>query len=139
MREPLIKSYDHNEICLVNEGYFWMQHFPSETNYCVTTIFNENKEIVQWYFDISKSIGISDQGIPYWDDLYLDIVVLPNGDIFIRDEDELEDALNRNLIEEDDYYLAKNVVDELIREITSKKNYIIKNSATHFKCLLEGT
>ncbi|MGW8918535.1 DUF402 domain-containing protein [Paenibacillus lautus] len=65
-----------------------MQHFPSESNYCVTTMLNEKKEIIQWYFDISKNIGISDQGVPFWDDLYLDVIVFPNGNLYIKDEDE---------------------------------------------------
>ncbi|MGW8821643.1 DUF402 domain-containing protein [Paenibacillus lautus] len=51
-------------------------------------MLNEKKEIIQWYFDISKNIGISDQGVPFWDDLYLDVIVFPNGNLYIKDEDE---------------------------------------------------
>ncbi|OPA75365.1 hypothetical protein BVG16_22525 [Paenibacillus selenitireducens] len=88
------------------------------------------------YVDISKSIGVSEQGIPFWDDLYLDVVVFPNGDFNIKDEDELEEALNNNHIKEDDYRLAKSVMNDLIKEINAKENAIIKNSLKHFEIIL---
>lgn len=30
--------------------------------------------------------------MPYFDDLYLDVVLLPSGDMYLLDEDELEEA-----------------------------------------------
>jgi predicted RNA-binding protein associated with RNAse of E/G family len=136
VKEPLKRNINGQDICLVDDGYYWMQHFPSNSNYCVTTMFNEMKEVVQWYFDISKSVGVTEQGIPYWDDLYLDIVVFPNGDFYIKDEDELEEALNRKHIEEDDYRLAKNIMNGLIKEIETMENNIIKNCMNHFIYIL---
>ncbi|MFB4328017.1 DUF402 domain-containing protein [Paenibacillus sp. CR_12] len=116
-----------------------MQHFPSESNYCVTTMLNEKKEIIQWYFDISKNIEISDQGVPFGDDLYLDVIVFPNGNLYIKDEDELEEALNSNDIELEDYNLAKSNMKDLIKEIESMENKIIKNGLEHFKFILEAS
>ncbi|MCZ6911106.1 MAG: DUF402 domain-containing protein [Rickettsia endosymbiont of Ixodes persulcatus] len=139
VKEPLKRSIDGQEICLVDDGYYWMQHFPSRSNYCVTTMLNEKKEIIQWYFDISKSVGVSEQGIPYWDDLYLDVVVFPSGDFYIKDEEELEEALNREQIEEEDYYLAKNKMNDLIKEIESMENTIIKKSKNHFNYILQAS
>jgi predicted RNA-binding protein associated with RNAse of E/G family len=39
--------------------------------------------------------------------LYLDIIAFPDGSFYIKDEDELEDALRSRQIEEADYLLAK--------------------------------
>lgn len=136
VKEPLRRNINGQEMCLVNDGYFWMQHFPLNSNYCVTTMFNEKKEVVQWYFDISKCVGVTEQGIPYWDDLYLDIVVFPNGDFYIKDEDELEVALLRKHINDEDYRLAKNIMTDLIKEIETMENNIIKNSTNHFEYIL---
>ncbi|WP_422660570.1 DUF402 domain-containing protein [Paenibacillus sp. EC2-1] len=133
---PIIIRIGDENLCLANDGYYWMQHFPEGSNYCVTTMLNENKEIIQWYFDISKSIGLNEEGVPYWDDLYIDIVVLPNGDFYIKDVDELEDALNEKKIDEDDFLLAKNTLDGLLQEITSDENHIMRNSMKHFEYLL---
>lgn len=137
VKEPLKRSIEGQEICLVDEGYYWMQHFPSESHYCVTTMLNEKKEIIQWYFDIAKSVGVSEQGIPYWDDLYLDIVVLPNGNFYIKDEDELKEAVDKKLIEEDEFCLAKKIMNDLIKEIELKENTIMKNTMKHFTYMLK--
>lgn len=135
--EPLIRRIADQEICLVDEGYCWMQHFPEEANYCVTTMLNNKKEIVQWYFDVTKSNGISEEGIPYWEDLYLDVIVFPHGDYYIQDEDELEEALNSNDITEDEYLLAKNTADSLVREIEAKQHIILKNTLKHFNYMIQ--
>ena len=137
VKESLIRTINNQEICLVDDGYYWMQHFPSESNYCVTTMINEKKEVIQWYFDIAKSVGSNEQGIPYWDDLYLDVVVFPNGEFYIKDEDELEEAFNNNYINEDDYKLAKNILNGLVKEIETMENPIFKNSMNHFKYILK--
>ena len=137
VKEPLTTVINGEEVLIVDDGYYWMQHFPSQSHYCVTTMFNDKKEIIQWYFDISKQNGISDQGIPFWDDLYLDVMVLPNGKFQMKDEDELEDALNRNAIELDDYYLAKNTMKDLIKSIKSMSLPVMQSSEHYFNLLLK--
>lgn len=137
--EPLIRKIADQEICLVDEGYYWMQHFPEEANYCVTTMLNKKKEIVQWYFDVTKSNGISEEGIPYWEDLYLDVIVFPNGDFYIKDEDELEEALNSNHITETEYILAKNIAENLVREIEAKQHTILKNTMKYFNYMIQAS
>lgn len=70
-------------------------------------MYNQNKEIIEWYFDISKEIG-SENGVSYEDDLYLDVVVNPDGEIILLDEDELKEALDRLEISKEDYDMAYN-------------------------------
>ena len=69
-------------------------------------MFNNNKEIVQWYFDITKQHGVDNRGIPFFDDLYLDVIVLPSSEILLLDEDELKEALDKKEIIKDEYDLA---------------------------------
>lgn len=56
--EPLWVSYKDKKICIVDNGYRWMQHFPVGENYTLTTMFDANGEVVQWYIDICKETGI---------------------------------------------------------------------------------
>ena len=70
-------------------------------------MYNQNKEIIEWYFDISKEIG-SENGVSYEDDLYLDVVVNPDGEIILLDEGELKEALDRLEISKEDYDMAYN-------------------------------
>lgn len=46
----------------------------------MTTVINEKGEVVQWYFDITLANALTKEGVPYFDDLFLDVVVLPNKD-----------------------------------------------------------
>ena len=95
--EPLWVQYGEKRICIVDDHYMWLQHFPIGKNYSVTTMFDANGEIVQWYIDICYEIGI-ENNVPWVDDLILDIVVLPTGEIIQLDDDELKEALESGSI-----------------------------------------
>ena len=76
--------------------------------------------------------GTDEDVIPYFDDLYLDLVVYPNGTIIEDDMDELEEALLIKDISEEQYDLAINTSILL-------KEGILKNIETFisytYKCL----
>lgn len=76
--EPLYVQYKEQQICIVNDGYVWMQHFPENEQHSLTTMFNSKGEVVQWYIDICARSGV-ENNIPWVDDLFIDIVVLPTG------------------------------------------------------------
>lgn len=42
-------------------------------------MYDEKWNLLQWYVDVAKHVCKYDNHVPYIDDLYLDIVVLPNG------------------------------------------------------------
>ncbi|WP_161952955.1 DUF402 domain-containing protein [Paenibacillus sp. EZ-K15] len=136
VEKRLFVQYQDEELCIAADGYFWLQQFPVNSNFCVTTMLNQNHEVVQWYIDISRTNGISDEGIPYWDDVYLDVIVLPDGNFFIKDEDELEEALRQGHIERQDYRLAKETAEKIKLEIRSGENMVINNSIRHFQQLI---
>ncbi|WP_407083016.1 hypothetical protein [Paenibacillus polygoni] len=76
--------------------------------------------------------------MPFWDDLYLDVIVLPNGKYLIKDIDELEDALNTNVIEQADYLLAKNTMKDLMKNLHSMSLSFMKSSQEHLHLLLKA-
>ncbi|WP_237438708.1 DUF402 domain-containing protein [Pseudalkalibacillus hwajinpoensis] len=94
----LITHYADKEMPIVDNGGMWLQQFPLEKKYSVTTMFNAEGKIVQWHIDICLQNGFGN-GVPWMDDFYLDVVVLPSGEVIQLDEDELEDALSRGLFQ----------------------------------------
>ena len=54
--------------------------------------------------------------------VFLDIVQLKNGSIYLLDEDELLDALNNKLIDKKDFTLAYNEANK-IKEQLDKNNF----------------
>ncbi|CAH0121142.1 MULTISPECIES: DUF402 domain-containing protein [unclassified Paenibacillus] len=119
LKEPLWKEYDGQTLCLADEGYSWLQYFPKGEHFIVTAMFDDRQRIIQWYIDICKSQGVTEQGVPWFDDLFLDIVVLPSGTVILMDEDELDEALIQGEISQEDYELATETAQHLLRQISA--------------------
>ncbi|MCU5380407.1 DUF402 domain-containing protein [Bacillus cereus] len=80
------------------------------------------------YFNIVKNTCITDEVVSF-EDLILDIMVLPSGEFFILDEDELPEPLEHF---EDGYvvkalHTAKNAIQELLPKIISETANIFIN------------
>lgn len=80
------------------------------------------------YIDMIDSQGYDDDNVPYFYDLYLDLVVYPNGDIIVDDMDELQEALKKGEITEMQYNRAlttsQKLQDGLLSNIEKFKSYI---------------
>lgn len=118
MHEPYVVE-DIN-LCMANDDYKWLEFYDYNKKYRLTAMYNEKNEIVEWYFDIARKIG-KENGMPYEDDLYLDVVVTPDGNIILLDEDELKDAFNRFEVNKTDYDMAYKEANNLMKILKSNK------------------
>lgn len=135
VKDPLYVNYANRTICIANEGYFWLQQFPYNKHHCVTTMFNDKGEIVQWYIDICYRNGVGKEGIPWMDDLFLDIIVLPTGEVIQKDLDELDEALLRGTINQSLYHLAKQEARKVNSLIVHKQFALLQLSHAHMELL----
>ena len=69
-------------------------------------MLDDQKKLVQYYIDVAKEYKIDDRGLPYFDDLYLDVVLLSSGKVYVLDEEELEDAYKSGDVTKEEYELA---------------------------------
>ena len=111
---------DGTQECILKSGYRWLMFYPDNAKYAITALCNENEDIIEWYFDMVKTLGVED-GMPYMDDLYLDLVITKKGEIYILDEDELLEAVETKDITEDDYKMAHNTLDMLLEKYDNGK------------------
>lgn len=132
--EPLFVKYEESDVCIVDNGYAWLQQFPIGKNHSVTTMFDGNGEVVQWYIDICSAIG-TENNIPWMDDFFLDIVVLSSGKVMLMDEEELEEALSTGLIENSLYDLAWKEAKEVIKLVRHGQFDLINMSKAHKEIL----
>ena len=51
-------SYGDENFLILDDGYTWIQIIPTSKHYTVTIMYNNEKEIVQWYIDITNMNGI---------------------------------------------------------------------------------
>lgn len=111
-----------NGLCLIDNNYYIVEVLPKNENYAMRVYFNEKKERLEYYFDISLKNGLDEETrIPYYDDLYTDITVTQDI-IEVIDEDELQEALNNGKINESEYNLANRAKDNLLKSIKEKTN-----------------
>lgn len=111
--EKQIWRFNDEDIIVCDNGIKWLSILPQNDFYCITAMLNENNDILLWYIDMIAEQGIDVDSIPYFDDLYLDLVIYANGIIKEDDMDELEEALLRKDITEEQFNLAINTSKEL--------------------------
>ena len=80
------------DVTVCADGMKWLEILPDKENYLITAMIKDG-EIVLWYIDMIAGAGFGKDGVAYYDDLYLDLVVTPDGYIKVDDMDELMDAL----------------------------------------------
>lgn len=111
-----------NGLCIINNNYYIVEVLPKNENYAMRVYFNNKKERLEYYFDISLKNGLDEKSkIPYYDDLYTDITVT-QGSVEILDEDELKEALDNEKITKVEYDLANKTKDKLLKSINEKNN-----------------
>ena len=121
---PLIVYNGIENICIKDNDYEWIEVYPTNEKYAITIMYDNKGNLIEWYFDISKKIGI-ENGIPYEDDLYLDLVIMPNGERIVIDEDELLNAKENGDITQEDVKLAYEILKKLDNKYVNNLNELI--------------
>lgn len=119
IKEPFILS---NGLCVIDNNYYIMEVIPKNENYAMRVFFNNKKEILEYYFDVSLENGVDKEaGIPYYDDLFIDVTKTKDK-VEVLDEDELKEALDNNEISITDFELANKIRDILLEQINNGNN-----------------
>ena len=111
--EKQVWKFNCEDIVVCDDGLKWVSILPRDDFYCITAMMNAENEILLWYIDMIATQGIDVDGIPHFDDLYLDLVVYPDGTVVVDDMDELEDALSKKDITQEQFELAINTSEKL--------------------------
>lgn len=124
--EPLyVKNSLGNKVKVVDVGYSWIEYAPKHHNWFLTSMFDENNQFIQLYFDINKGNDFSEITNPTFVDMYLDLVVDTNKKIMILDQDELDEALNNHDIDKETYDKTTKICNALYLDLFhDKEKYI---------------
>ena len=112
--EPLWVMHHEQRICIADNGYSWLQLFPEGANYTHTTMFDADGQPVQEYIDLVAEQGVGEDGIPWYDDLYLDIAWIPEGTPILLDQEELDAAHAIDAVTDEQYELARGETARLL-------------------------
>lgn len=107
---------------LIDNGYYIMEILPKSENYVIRVYLDNNKNVIEYYIDITNGCGIDETSkIPYYDDLYLDITIT-NNNVEVLDEEELKNAYQNGLIDSNTYNMAIETKNKLLDEIKNNSN-----------------
>ena len=114
----------------IDKNYTLLEYTPLKENYNVRAYIDDKLNILEYYFDITDSNAIED-GIPYYDDLYLDVVFFQecatksSTFINLEDRNDLLDALKKGEIDQTKYDFAFEVADKIMKELKNKTNKFV--------------
>lgn len=126
--EKQVWKYNGNDIVVCDSGYHWMTILPKNEYYCMTVMMDECCEMKVCYIDMIDKQGCDDDGVPYFYDLYLDLIVYPDGNVIVDDMDELQAAFKAGEITEAQYNQAimtsQKLQEGLLADIEHFRNYV---------------
>lgn len=107
--------FDQNiEVC--KTGMKWLQLMGEEQKCVITAMISPENRINLFYIDMIAQ-GMIQDGVAWFDDLYLDLIVHPDGLFYVDDRDELDEAYEDGVITKQQYEMALSTCDELKQKI----------------------
>ena len=136
--EKQIWTFNGEDIIVCDSGLKWLSILPRNDFYCITAMMNADNDVLLWYIDMIAEQGMDVDGIPYFDDLYLDLVVYPDGTIKVDDMDELEEALLMKDITQERYNLAISTSKRLRAGLLSNVDTFIEYTLRCFEIVMKN-
>lgn len=113
--KPLEVPFRNRSLRILESHYRWIHFAPFGKNCALTVQLDAQNVPQQIYVDICDGHGLDPDGVPFVNDLYLDVIavcdVLPSGRWYVTeteiiDQQELEDALREGQVNQAQYDLA---------------------------------
>lgn len=126
VKEPQIWEVFNNQLVVANDGFKWLVTAPKNENYVITMYMDKNVKPILWYIDIIDGKGVDDDGVSYFNDIFLDLLVSEKKLVVEDDRDEFEKAFLRGIISEKQYQQANTTVEKLKQKIIEYPNWILE-------------
>ena len=124
---PLLVKYEKESLCIADNCYKWIQWFQEGSFYTLTAMVNEEGAVVQYYYDMCLGQGFDiERKSPWYLDAYIDLVFLPDGTLYILDEDEFAQAVRTGALEKDEANRIERSLNRLIAAIKEETEPLIK-------------
>ncbi|GAB3066315.1 DUF402 domain-containing protein [Salinicoccus sesuvii] len=116
VRSPLTVPILDKKVRVCDNHYKWLQIMSENRSYSITVMYNDKGEVLQYYFDINTQ-HILELGKARRKDIYLDVLVLPDGRFELVDERDLKRAIKRGYITKEQHDYAYSVANEVMTKI----------------------
>lgn len=107
-------------VVIYEDDYHWLQIAMEDCHWWLTVMIDGNGQITQYYFDITLENHLLGSRDSWFWDLYLDVVLMPDGRFDLLDADELDEALRQGDITAEQHALAHHWAQELTAKLPQK-------------------
>ncbi|TDM12245.1 DUF402 domain-containing protein [Macrococcus lamae] len=116
VKSPLQVEVVGKFITVADTGYQWLQLLPKNKPFSITAMYDNYGRPVQYYIDINEQ-NVIELGEARAHDLFLDVLVLPNGAYELVDEVDLKFALKKGSITKEQYDFAYQTAHQIMNNI----------------------
>ncbi|MDY4670009.1 MAG: DUF402 domain-containing protein [Oliverpabstia sp.] len=124
VKEKQVWEFLESKPVVADDNFKWLVAAPKYENYVITMYMDQNMKTILWYIDMIDGQGIDEDGVYFYNDMFLDLIVLSSGEIIEDDRDEFERALIMGVISQEQYELVKKTALELKKKICEDSNWI---------------
>ena len=125
VKAPFFIEEDGDNVCLIDSDYFVLELVPDNEPYILRVHLDRNKNILEYFFCISKKNFIdANSNIPSYDTYHLSVVSY-KGKNKIYDNGKLKQELSNKRISEIDYESAHLFAIKLLKELEVGNNRFI--------------
>lgn len=107
------------KVPVCGKGMTWLTLIPDDRKRCIGAYIKPDRRVSVWYVDVIEETGIDEDGIVYSIDKYLDVILTPQGDVDIKDRDELDAAYACGELSEFQYEEALKEGDLILKELAA--------------------
>lgn len=112
------------------KGMTWLTLIPDDRKRCIGAYIKPDRRVSVWYVDVIEETGIDADGIVYYIDKYLDVILTPQGDVDIKDRDELDEAYHcgelSNLQYEEALKEGELIISEMAADIGKTEEFCLE-------------
>lgn len=99
------------------KGMTWLTLIPDDRKRCIGAYIKPDRRVSVWYVDVIEETGIDEDGIVYYIDKYLDVILTPQGDVIVQDRDELDAAYESGELSDFQYEEALKEGELILKEL----------------------
>lgn len=116
---------------ITHTGYSWLQIAPENQHFWMTVMFDDTGQPIECYIDVTLENHLPENADAWFIDLFLDMVLEPNGNATVLDADELDASLAQGEISAEDYAMARAEIDRLLKAL-------VPHAASFFRACAEA-
>ena len=107
------------KIPVCGKGMTWLTLIPDDRKRCIGAYITPERRVSVWYVDVIEETGMDEDGIVYYIDKYLDVILTPQGDVIVQDRDELDAAYESGELSDFQYEEALKEGELILKELAT--------------------